>query len=121
MATWPSTLPIPLLAGYELETTDPTRRTDMESGAARVRRTNTGSPDNITLTLLLTEDEMAIFRAFWVDEWKEGAAWVYFPVKDGMAAGVANKECRPKKGSFKATPIKLTSWHVQIEIEVRNA
>ena len=37
MATWPDLLGIPVFSGYDLETTDPTVRTDMEGGSARVR------------------------------------------------------------------------------------
>lgn len=121
MATWPSTLPIPLLNGYELETADPTARTDMDSGAARVRRRNTGAPDGITLNLLLTDSEMVIFRAFWDTDWQQGAAWVYFPVRDGLATGLGSKECRPQKGSFKAALIKSNVWKVQLTVEVRRA
>jgi len=118
---WPSAFPNPLLSGYDLETGDPTARTDMESGAARVRRRNTGVPDHVTLSVLLSDEQMIDFRAFWNDEWRQGAAWVFFPIKDGFSAGINNKECRPTTGKFKATPIKLTYWQVQIAVEVRNA
>lgn len=119
MSTWPVTLPIPLLSGYEVELTDPTARTDMESGAARVRRRSTGAPDGITFSLSMTEAQFLIFRAFWDTEWQQGAAWVYFPVRDGYAAGVSSKECRPTTGKFKAALVTPDRWRVQIAVEVR--
>lgn len=121
MATWPTELPVPLLQGYELETGDPTARTDMESGPARVRRRFTATPDEITLSVLLSEAEMNIFRAFWDGDWSQGAAWVFFPVRDGRTPGIVSKECRPTKGAFKAALIKPNYWRVQIPVEVRNA
>lgn len=121
MSTWPSTLPNPLLPGYGIETADDTSRTDMESGAARVRLRSTGGPDVVTIKLLLTDAQMVIFRAFWISDWRKGAAWVYFPIKDGIATGISNKECRPTTGKFKADPIKLDYWMVQITVEVRSA
>jgi len=121
MATWPTTLPVPMLEGYELESGDPTARSDMESGPARVRRRFTAAPDEISLSVLLTEEQMNTFRDFWKNDWYQGAAWVFFPVRDGWTPGIVSKECRPTKGKFKAALIKPNVWRVQIPIEVRDA
>lgn len=120
MATWPNTLPLPMLSGYEMEVADTTSRTDMESGSARVRRRSTSGPDGISLRLQLTEAEMVIFRAFWENEWNFGAAWVFFPVRTGRTVGISSKECRPTSGKYKASLVKNSYWQVQIGIEVRN-
>lgn len=119
--TWPSTLPIPTMSGYEIETTDPTVRTDMESGSARVRRRFTAAPDKISLAFVFDEAQMIIFRAFWESDFLNGAAWVYMPIRDGRTAGVSNKECRPSAGKFKAAPISSSHWNVSFDVEVRNA
>lgn len=121
MATWPANLPVPLLQGYELEAGDTTARTDMESGPARVRRRFTAAPDGVSLSLLLTETEMNTFRDFWDGDWAQGAAWVFFPVRDGRTPGIVSKECRPNKGPFKAQLAGPNSWRVQIPVEVRDA
>lgn len=121
MSTWPSTLPQPQFSGYDLQTGDPTIRTDMEGGSARVRRRCTAVPDQVTLRFIFDEAQMAIFRTFWESDFLNGAAWVFVPVKDGRAAGVRNKECRPESGAFKCSPLSATHWAVEFKVEVRNA
>lgn len=121
MATWPSTLPAPQIANYALQTQDNTVRTDMEGGAARVRRRTTATPDEVTLRFLLDATQMATFRTFWEDDWLHGAAWVFLPIKDGRAAATTSKECRPKPATFKATPVSAAQWVLELTVEVRNA
>ena len=121
MATWPTTLPNPQFSGYGIEAQDATRRTDMEGGAARVRRVSTSVPDKATLKWLFDEAQMAEFRAFWEDEWAHGSAWVYLTIKDGRAAGLVSRECRPSPASFKAAPLSAAHWHVEMTVEVRHA
>lgn len=121
MATWPTSLPDPQFSGYDLETTDATVRTSMDGGAPRVRRRNTATPDHVTLRFVLSEAQMATFRAFWDGGFMSGAAWVFMPVKTGRAAGLASRECRPLNGVFHAVPISKTHWSVDLKVEVRNA
>lgn len=121
MATWPSSLPVPKFSGYDLQTTDPTARTDMESGPARVRRRYTAAPDHVSLGFILDETQMATFRALWESDFQNGAAWVFVPIKDGRSVGVSNKEVRPLTGSFKSAPVSATHWSVEFQVEVRNA
>lgn len=121
MSTWPSSLPIPKLSGYDLQTTDPTIRTDMEGGSARVRRRYTAAPDHVSFSFLFDESQMATFRAFWESDFLNGAAWVFVPIKDGRSPGVASKEVRPVTGSFKSSPVSATHWSVEFQVEVRNA
>lgn len=119
--TWPTTLPLPKASGYGIETTNQTIRTDMESGAARVRRRSTAAPDQITLGFVFDKAQMAEFRSFWETDFLNGAAWVSMPIMDGRAAGVASKECRPLDGKFSATPLSASLWSVEFKVEVRNA
>ena len=121
MATWPKTLPLPQFSGYSLDSQDATRRTDMESGAARVRRTSTSLPDKASLKWLLSEQQMTIFRAFWEGEWMHGAAWVMVPVKTGRVVGVSSHPCRPFPAVFKAVPVSNRFWFVEMTVEVRVA
>lgn len=121
MATWPTTLPAPSLEGYGLETQDQTVRTEMEGGAARVRRRTTTIPDRFTLRLSLSVEQMATFRAFWAADWQHGAAWVFIPLKDGTAATAQPRECRPVPATYKAWLVSATRWSVEITVEVRNA
>ena len=118
---WPSTLPIPSISGYDIETTDPTVRTDMDGGAARVRRRFTSAPDNISLRFVFSEAQMVIFRGFWDSDFRGGAAWAFVPVKDGRSAGVSSRECRPLTGSFTAALLSKSRWTVEFKVEARNA
>lgn len=121
MANWPATLPDPLMSGYGLETTDPTARTDMESGPARVRRRFTAAPDKLSLRFLFDTSQMAIFRAFWESDFQNGAVWANLRIKDGRTATPVLKECRPVNGVFKCAPLSATHWSVEFQVEVRNA
>lgn len=121
MATWPTSLGVPQFSGYELETTDPTARTDMEGGPARVRRRFTSAPDNVQLRFIFNVAQMAEFRAFWDADFAQGAAWVDMPVKTGRVSGMETKACRPVRGQFKASPLSGLLWSVDFQVEVRNA
>lgn len=119
MATWPSSLGNPQFSGYDLETTDPTIRTDMEGGSARVRRRYTAAPDTVSLKFLFDTAQMATFRAFWDYDMANGAAWVYMPIKTGYVSGLESRECRPINGRFKSVPVSATHCLVEFQVEVR--
>ena len=121
MATWPATLPLPLRPNYELRATDPTARTDMDSGPARVRRRYTAAPDQISLSYRFSAAQMAVFRAFWEADFAHGAAWVNLPLIDGRTADIVYRACRPTSAKFSATPVSAACWTVEFEVEVRNA
>jgi hypothetical protein len=121
MSSWPDSLPVPLRADYSLEAGDPTARTDMESGPARVRQRSTRMPDKVPLSFLLDESQMATFRSFWKTDFMHGAAWVTMPIRDGRTAGISQHECRPTSGKFKAVLKGPISWVVSFEVEVRYA
>ena len=121
MSTWPTSLGNPQFSGYELETVDQTVRTDMDGGAARVRRRSTATPDHVPLRFIFNESQMATFRAFWESDFMYGAAWVNMPVKTGRVSGLSVKECRPLKGTFKAPLVGNKTWAVEFQVEVRNA
>ena len=117
---WPTDFPAPLLAGYEIEAGDNLARTDMETGAARVRRRSTAAPDHYALTFQLSEAQMNVFRAFWRTEWQHGAAWVAIPLRDGFSSALTMRDCRPTQ-MWKSGLVKPLVWRVQIPVEVRNA
>lgn len=119
MATWPTTLPpMPLRDGYEITFGNPTIRTDMESGPARVRRRSRASPDKIPLQFLLTEAQMATFRAWFDADIQQGAAWFICPIKDGRQTGVVPKEVRIEGGSLKSAP-EGQGWRLSFQVETR--
>lgn len=82
MSSWPSILPSPLVAGYALNPADQTLRTDMESGAARVRRRSRARLDMLDVSWKFTDAQMAIFRE-WFDN--SGTAEAAGTAQDGSA------------------------------------
>lgn len=120
MATWPSTLPPPLADGYQLQPTDQAIRTDMETGAPRVRRRTAARNDKLSLSWQFTDAEMAIFRA-WYENDSTGAAggagWFTSSVKIGTG-GLVSLACR-FSGVYQATYNPGSSWRVTAQVEVR--
>jgi hypothetical protein len=119
MATWPSALPLPTQQGYELTAGDGTIRTDMESGAARVRLRSRSAPLRAHLRCVFKVAEMATFQSFWESDMQEGAAWVFIPILDGTGASVS-RECRAL-GPYRASILGFRIWSVDLQVEVRRA
>lgn len=71
MSTWPTTLPalnFPHAAhNYQREPQDPTLRTPMDAGPAKVRRRYTAVPVTISFTTLLSDAQYATEQAFYND------------------------------------------------------
>lgn len=70
MRRWPDTLPGPSWVGYSLAPVAQALRTDMEVGAARLRRITLARNDLASMSWVFTDAEMAAFRAWFGD-----AAW----------------------------------------------
>lgn len=80
-ARWPDVLPGVDAPGYTLSPVDPSRRTDMEVGARRVRRITRARQDRAQVSWTLTDSEMAAFRAWHGDE-----PWSLAGDSDSLAA-----------------------------------
>jgi hypothetical protein len=119
MATWPSTLPAPLLAGNQLSPVAPSMRTDMEFGAARSRRQTKARDDHVGAAWNMSDAQMAIFRA-WFDSDSEaagGSAWFAITLRIGNTGATA-QEAR-FIGIYQATQVGLYRWQVSAQLEVR--
>lgn len=92
MAYWPPQLPSPSLPGYGLEPQPAFTRTDMDAGPARQRRRFTQAPTEITVQLVMTREQMAIFEAWFEHRIASGADWFDAPLDNGQ--GVTTVECR---------------------------
>lgn len=121
MSTWPATLPRPTIDGYQLAPVDPTLRSDMEIGAARVRRRTAARNDQVAVTWRFTDAEMAIFRT-WYDDASTGAAGgaAWF---DGISlalgsTGLVTSEAR-FSGIWQATALAGLNWQVSARLEIR--
>ena len=119
MATWPTTLPAPLLAGYGIQPNDQTARTDMEKGAPRTRRTTKTRLDACQFSVNMSDAQMAIFRAWWDDDADGGNAWITISLwtGDGGASTVEAKF----KGPWQTNIVGNHRWLVSGTVEVRYA
>lgn len=111
---------MPLASGYGIKPLDPTIRTDMEVGAARMRVRTLARQDKITLSWLFTDAEMVIFRA-WFDSptgASRGAAWFSTNLKLGTG-GVVAATVRFTSGTFQANLVESIGWQVSGEVEAR--
>lgn len=121
MAAYPSTLPKPITRGFQLQAGDMTIRTDMEVGAARVRRRTAARNDRLTVSLLFNDTQMAAFRAWFEDpaEADGGASWFTVTIPTGDGGGTA-VEAR-FVGPYQATAGGALVWQVSAQWEVRYA
>lgn len=120
MAAYPSSLPAPLARAYKLEPVDQTVRTDMEMGAAKVRRRTAARNDHIGLAFQFSDAGMASFRS-WFDNATTGAdggaAWFTIDIRTGDG-GLVNHEAR-FVGPFRADYLAADQWAVSATVEVR--
>lgn len=119
MATWPSTLPAPLLSGYGLDPADQSIRTDMESGAARARRRSYARADMVAAAWSFTDAEMYAFRQWFEDDAEAagGSAWFTISLRIGDS-GATTEECR-FVGPWRSVMLARDRWQVTARLEVR--
>lgn len=119
---YPSNLPKPIARGYGFKPVDPSIRTDMDVGAARVRRRTAAVNDRFTFNWLLTDTQMGTFRD-WFDNAVTGAdggvAWTALSMPVGRG-GTSNIEFR-FIGAYTANASGGLIWSVSAEVEVRSA
>lgn len=119
MATWPTTLPLPQVAGFQLQPKEQSLRTDMEVGAARVRRRSLDRLDEVSLQWTLTDAQMDTLRT-WFDDNAGGAggsAWFLMRLRIGTG-GIVEVEAR-FIGTYRASLVSATVWNVTAQLEVR--
>jgi hypothetical protein len=120
MSAWPSTLPSPLANGYSIKPVDQSIRTNMEVGAARVRRRTFSRNDKVPVSWLLTDDQMAIFRA-WFENGSTGASGgaSWFSTSLSMGTGGMSAVTARFVGPFTANRLDRSNWAVSGELEIR--
>lgn len=119
MAAYPSSLPLPLVEGYTLSPVEQVIRTDMETGAARVRRRTRARNDVIDVGFVYTPEQFATFRAWFEDDATGiagGSSWFDMAVDIGTG-GISTEEVR-FKGAWKASRDGRL-WRITAQIEVR--
>lgn len=119
MATFPSTLPAPLLNGYQASPQDQVVRTQMEVGTARARLRSTAKIDRVTVQWLFTDAQMATFRTWYYGDGASGTSWFYISLAVGQT-GVTSVLARFMQPYTAESGAGLL-WRVQGELEVRYA
>lgn len=124
MATFPATLPAPMLSGYQANPQDQVVRTQMEVGTARARLRSTAKIDKVTVQWLFTDAQMATFRTWWYQDSASGGSatgtsWFTISLALGQT-GLTSVTAR-FLGAYKASGGAGLLWNVQAELEVRYA
>ena len=115
MSAWPDFMPPPCLDGYELQRQKATKRTEMDSGAVRVRRRFRSVPTHIPQKWILDQKQFGYFE-WWVENSIDGgAAWFDAPQKNGT--GMVVVQCR-FIDEYKAKPLSNGVWEVTAKLEV---
>lgn len=124
MATFPATLPAPLLGGYQANPQDQVVRTQMEVGTARARLRSTAKIDRVSVQWLFTDAQMATFRTWWYQDSASGGAatgtsWFTISLALGQTGltSVTARFLQPYTAQGGAGLL----WNVHGELEVRYA
>lgn len=121
MASWPATLPAPLINGYGVNPIDMVARTTMEAGNTKSRRRSLARRDIVPVSWKMTDAEMAIFRT-WFDEPTEadgGAGW--FDVSLLLGNGGSQTVEARFSGIWQAKMVGAQNWEASASLEVRYA
>lgn len=77
--TWPTVLPRPERTTWQLTPQDARRKTQSEAGPVRYRRRFSSVSRLVTLSLILSRDQKAVFDRFFHEDCAEGARLFYMP------------------------------------------
>jgi hypothetical protein len=118
MASFPSTLPKPLIEGYGGSQDTAFIRTEMEAGSKRQRQRFSAADDQLSMSWIFTFAEMTTFRAFFNTTINRGSDWfiMTLDVGDGMTT-VDARFTSP----YQYSRVQGDNWNVSANIEVRNA
>ena len=117
MAVYPTNLPPPLVEGYEVAPVSPAVRTEMESGAARVRRRTSAKNDKISLSWVFSNAEFIQFRTWFDTTINGGASWFNITLNSGASSSAV--EARFSE-IFKASSVSSNlHWKVSASLEIR--
>lgn len=119
MATFPATLPAPLLSGFQVSPQDQVVRTQMEVGTARARLRSTAKIDRASVQWLFTDAQMAAFRTWYYGDGASGTSWfaISLPVGQTGLTSVMARFLQPYQAQGGAGLL----WNVRGELEVRYA
>ena len=111
----PFAIPVPLKSAYKIAALDPCVRTDMEFGAARMRRRTAARLDTVNVEWLFSPSEMTGFRTWYDSTVAGGSSWfdLNLDVGDGpqtRASRFTGPWSAAREGAY---------WRVGATLEVR--
>ena len=112
--TWPATLPQDfLIDGYTEEPAKTKIRTNMDASVAKQRNRFTTAADSMSGRMIMTLEQYAQFKDFYVTTLKNGALEFNFPV---VGNPTQSQVVRFTEGNYEPTPLGL-HWDVQLNLE----
>lgn len=113
---FPAALPKPSMQSYGYTPGNNLLRTEMDTGAARVRRRFIAVPTEVSVQWSFTQAEFATFEAFYRNGIYDGAAWFTMPIVKGD--GEVMRLARFKEPYKAATEAREHLWSVTATLEV---
>jgi len=114
---YPAELPYPQRTGYNTQTVQPFIRTQLTSGRARQRRRFSSVPSDYTVNWIFSSNnEVALFEAWFRYKVNDGAAWFNCKLKTPL--GLGDYVCRFTEMYDGPTPVGLCAWSVSARIEM---
>lgn len=113
---WPETLPLPSIEGYGLSPAVSMARTDIETGAARMRLRSTNTLYRVRADWRFTQEAFAVFEAWWAHVTRYGVAWFALPLMGGL--GVQAVQAR-FVASWDSQLLIGNRWQVKAQLEVQ--
>jgi hypothetical protein len=77
--TWPATLPHPERSTWQVTPQEARRKTQSDAGPPRYRRRFSGVAKMVTMSVILTRSQKAVFDRFFHDDCAEGSLTFYMP------------------------------------------
>lgn len=115
--TFPASLPNVVMTNYGFTPTNATIRTEMETGAARVRRRFLSAPTDFKVMWKFTMAELGMFENFFEDDIHAGAGWFNINLVNGF--GEQQYLARFKDGVYDAAAAhREYHWEVTATLEV---
>lgn len=118
MASYPSSLPGPIIAGYGVQTQQTFARTQFISGRSQNRKLYSFVPQFVTAQFWFSYGEARIFES-WFNSTNYGEEWFDIGIK--LPTGFENRQCRfteMYQGPIPDGPNKLT-YTVNLEVRER--
>ena len=120
MQFYPSYLPSPQQRGFNYKIKPNIIRTQMADGHVRQRLVNTGTPHELSVTFIFSDEEYRKFMAWYRKDINYGQDWFYMPVLNEY--GSTDSLCRIQKGELSASLNCVNNngplWSVQCRLDV---